>query len=129
MPRPPKSKHIEVPKISPSPGGVQPNSGRKTGIPVSAEDYQLYTAARAKKTAHEARLAEFEERQKAGELIEVDVVRTEWQKILGNVRAKLLGLPTKLAAQAMGCASINEMEALLAEGVHEALQELANDAR
>lgn len=88
----------------------------------------MYNKARAKKTVHEAKLAEYEEREKAGELIEVELVRNEWQQILANVRAKLLSLPTKLAAQALGANTLAEMEALLADGVHEALQELAADA-
>jgi phage terminase Nu1 subunit (DNA packaging protein) len=128
MARLPKPKDVKVPRISDSPGGSQPGAGRKEGVSVTSDAYQVYTRARAKKTVHEARLAEYEEKQKAGELIEVEVVRAEWQQILANVRAKLLALPSKLAAQTFGAASIAEVQGLLQAGVHEVLQEIASDA-
>lgn len=124
-----KSKDIDVPRISPKPGGSQPGAGRKDGVSVTSEAYALYTKARAKKTVHEAKLAEMQERERAAQLVETDAVREEWQKILASTRAKLLGLPAKLAARAIGVDSLAEMEALLTEGVHEALQEMANDAQ
>ncbi|NJD35380.1 MAG: hypothetical protein FIA96_11205 [Betaproteobacteria bacterium] len=123
-----KSKPAKTPKIASGQGGARPGAGRKEGVEVSSKAYQLYNTARAKKTVHEAKLAEYEEREKAGQLIEVDLVRNEWQQILANVRAKLLSLPTKLAAQALGANTLAEMEALLADAVYEALQELAADA-
>jgi phage terminase Nu1 subunit (DNA packaging protein) len=124
-----KAKRIPKPTINPgNPGGAQPGAGRKEGISVTSDAYQVYTRARAKKTVHEAKLAEYEEKAKSGELIEVELVRTEWQQILANVRAKLLALPSKLASQAMGANTIAEMQELLAQGVHEVLQELATDA-
>jgi len=122
------NKAKKAPKIASGRGGARPGAGRKEGVSVTGEAYQVYNQARAKKTVHEANLAEYEEREKAGELVEVAKVRQEWQQILGNLRAKLLALPTKLAAQAFGAGSLAEMEALLADGVHEALQELAADA-
>lgn len=121
-------KPPKLPKIARGQGGARPGAGRKEGVEISSKAYQVYNTARAKKTVHEARLAEYEEKQKAGELIEVDAVRQEWRQILSNVRAKLLSLPTKLASRALGADTLAQMEALLAEGVHEALQELAADA-
>lgn len=115
-------------KVSGGRGGARPGAGRKKGIKIISDVYEEYNKARAKKTLHEANLAEYEEMEKSGELIGAAKVRDEWQRILGNVRARLLALPVKLAAQAYGAGSIAEMEALLAEGVHEALQELAADA-
>jgi hypothetical protein len=121
-------KPPKLPKIARGQGGARPGAGRKEGVEVSSKAYQVYNTARAKKTVHEARLAEYEEKQKAGELIEIDLVRAEWQQILANVRAKLLSLPTKLASQAMSASTLAEMESLLTEGVHEALRELVADA-
>lgn len=124
-----KANTPKKPKIAPAmQGGSLPGAGRKEGMKVDSGDYAIYTKARAKEKIHHAKLAEFEERKVSGELIEVDLVRAEWQQILTNVRAKLLALPTKLAAQAMGADTLAEMEALLTEGVHEALQELVADA-
>jgi hypothetical protein len=123
-----RKQKIDVPQIATGMGGARPGAGRKTAEELSGDVYALYNKARAKKTIHEAKLAEYMEKSRAGELIEVDAVRDEWQQILANVRAKLLALPTKLAAQAMGASTLAEMEALLAQGVSEALQELAADA-
>ena len=94
-----KKKPAKLPKVSAGRGGARPGAGRKEGVEVSNADYKLYNKARAKKTVHEAKLAEFEEREKSGELVEIELVQKEWQQILANVRAKLLALPTKLAAQ------------------------------
>lgn len=123
-----KKAPAKLPKVAAGRGGARPGAGRKEGVEVSNADYKLYNKARAKKTVHEAKLAEFEEREKSGELIEIELVQKEWQQILTNVRAKLLAMPTKLAAQVQAARNLAETEALLAEGVHEALQELAADA-
>lgn len=123
-----KKKPAKLPKVSAGRGGARPGAGRKEGVEVSNADYKLYNKARAKKTVHEAKLAEFEEREKSGELVEIELVQKEWQQILANVRAKLLALPTKLAAQVQAARNLAETQSLLAEGVHEALQELAADA-
>ena len=124
-----KIKAPQKPKIAPAiRGGSLPGAGRKEGIKIDSGDYAIYTKARAKEKIHHAKLAEYEEKKVSGALIEVDLVRAEWQQILANVRAKLLSLPTKLAAQAMSAGTLAEMEALLTEGVHEALQELVADA-
>jgi phage terminase Nu1 subunit (DNA packaging protein) len=126
--RPRKTPDIDVPKIASGQGGARPGAGRKTELELTDDVYRLYNVARAKKMKHESRLAEFEEKQKSGELIEVEVVRVEWQQILANVRAKLLALPSKLAAQTFGAASVAEVQGLLQAGVHEVLQEIASDA-
>jgi len=60
-----------------------------------------------------------------GELLRADEVLKEWQGIVSNVRARLLSLPSKLAARAYGARSRGELQRLLQEGVNEALADLA----
>ena len=108
-------------------GGAREGAGRKAGVPIKTDAYAYYTAARAKKEGHLAKLAEFEEKTASGELVKAAEVLKEWQNIVGNVRARLLGLPSKLAAQAYGARSRGELQRLLQEGVNEALAELTGD--
>ena len=83
-----KTKAQKKPQIAPSTqGGSLPGAGRKAGIKIDSGAYAVYTAARAKEKIHHAKLAEIEERKASGELIEVDMVRAEWQQILEIGRA------------------------------------------
>jgi septation ring formation regulator EzrA len=106
-------------------GGAREGAGRKAGVAVSADSYQQYNAARAKKEGHLAKLAEFEEKTATGQLVKADDVLKEWQNMITNVRARLLSLPSKLAARAYGARSRGDLQRLLQEGVNEALAELA----
>ncbi len=106
-------------------GGARPGSGPKKGVAVSADSYQQYNAARAKKEGHLAKLAELEEKEATGQLVKAEEVLKEWQNVITNVRARLLSLPSKLAAQGYGARSRGDLQRLLTEGINEALAELA----
>ena len=106
-------------------GGARPGSGPKKGVAVSADSYQQYNAARAKKEGHLAKLAELEEKEATGQLVKAEDVLKEWQGIVANVRARLLALPSKLAAQGHGARTRGDLQRLLQEGIAEALEELA----
>lgn len=107
-------------------GGKRTGSGRKT----HAEEgdpghYERYNAARAKREEHNARIAEFEERKLAGDLLEKAEVSAGWQRMAGTIRARLLVLPAKIAPLVIGLESIAEVEAVIADAIHEALRELS----
>ena len=106
-------------------GGAREGAGRKAGVAVSADSYAEYNKARAKKEGHLAKLAELEEKTATGELVKADDVLKEWQNVIANVRARLLSLPSKLAAQGYGARSRGDLQRLLTEGINEALAELA----
>lgn len=115
------------PVAAPSPrGGARPGAGRKKNVKLG-DAYARFNEARAKKEQHNAKLAEFEELERAGELVRADAVRAEWQDIFTRVRARLLSMPSKLAAQAHAGKTVAEVEGVLTAGIHEALQELARD--
>lgn len=62
-----------------------------------------------------------------GELIDAEDVARVWGDYVGNVRSKLLALPSKLAHQILTIDNYGEAEQMIKELVHEALEELVND--
>lgn len=55
-----------------------------------------------------------------------DVAR-EWADLVGRARAKLLGLPPRLAAHAMTCTTVREVEDFARTEVYAALSELGEE--
>ena len=107
-------------------GGARPGAGRKKNVELG-DAYTRFNQARAKKEQHNAKLAEFDERERSGELVRADAVLAEWQGIVASVRARLLSLPSKLGPRLYAAQTLGEVEHLLTEGVSEALLELAHD--
>ena len=91
----------------------------------STPEGQSYEAHRARLTKAKADIAEIEAELKKGTTHAAEAVAAVWADMIGNARAKLLALPTKLAGALDGL-SITEREALLKDGVSEALRELAD---
>ena len=83
-----------------------------------------YEAERARLTHHQANNAALDEAKKRGELIPAEDVAREWADLIGRARAKLLGLPPRLAAHAMTCATVREAEEFARAEVYAALSEL-----
>lgn len=73
----------------------------------------------------DADISEMKRDQLAGSLVEVAAVQAEWAAHIGNARARLLQLPSKVAVRMEDSMSIGEREAVVRELVHEALSELA----
>lgn len=83
-----------------------------------------YQAHRARLTKAKADMAEIEAELMKGTTHAAEAVAAVWSDMIGNARAKLLALPTKLAGALDGL-EITEREALIKDGVAEALRELA----
>lgn len=124
----PKKTVKTTPKQAPGHGGARAGAGRKTKEELSEGAYATFNRARAKERVYKAQLAELKAKLASGELIEVAKVKTEWSQIATNIRSKLLAMPAKLAATALGAATYAEMQDLITEAVHEVLQELADNA-
>ena len=75
---------------------------------------------RARKAKAEADRIEFDLEIKQGKYVETELVTG----IISNCRAKLLALPRKLAPTVSTAESPNEVEEILTNGIHEALDEL-----
>ncbi len=63
-----------------------------------------------------------------GELVRVPLVEVHWQAMIAAMRARLVGLPSKIAPQVSGPDGVAHAQDLIQTGVYEALAEIAGDA-
>ena len=82
---------------------------------------------KARLTKAQADKAELEVSELEAKLIPSDLVADTWIDYVANVRAKLLGLPSKVAHQVLTLEKYSEVEEAIKEQVYDALQELAED--
>ena len=61
----------------------------------------------------------------SNELIRAEDIKNTWIEFVGNVKAKLLNMPAKLAHQVIGLENYAEAEELLMDEINEALTELS----
>ena len=85
-----------------------------------------YTTHRMRLTRAKADIMEMEKAQMEEKLIPASDIETAWIEATTNMRAKLLSLPTKAAAEVFSAESISEVKNLLKEQIYEALNELEN---
>ena len=115
---------VTTPVISSSGrGGARPNSGRKPKTQ-QADAYTRLAEARAKKETYLAQMAELDYKVRAKELIPADVVVSHWQNILGNMRSRLLSVPTQLASTCAGLDAV-DVEKRATAIIRECLEELS----
>ena len=102
---------------------------------IDYKDQQIKEARRGTETEAQARqrlviatanLREVDLAQACGELIEIDVAQTLWQRLVVSFRNKMLLIPTKLAPQVITCKEPTEAQALLEAEIHEALHDLSS---
>ena len=96
------------------------NYNKRTGTGDIAEEKTRLTRAQANK-------AELEVSELEAELIPADLVQSTWIDYVANVRAKLLGLPSRVAHQVITVDKYAEAEIIIKEKVYEALDELVNE--
>ena len=85
------------------------------------------TSERARLACAQADLAQLDLAEQRGELVRAADVLKQWQTTFASVRARLLLIPSRLAARAYAGATLAEVEAVITAGIHEALIELAAD--
>ena len=78
-------------------------------------------------TKAQADKAELEVSELEAELIPAELVQSTWIDYVANVRAKLLGLPSRIAHQVITVDKYAEAEIIIKEKVYEALDELVNE--
>ena len=104
-------------------GGKRQGAGRPSGAKASVtEDFN---AARTRKEAALASLAELDLEVKRGNLIPADAVEEHWSQMVAHTRAKMLNLPGRLATSVVGCPTVQEAERVARDLVYECLRELA----
>jgi phage terminase Nu1 subunit (DNA packaging protein) len=84
--------------------------------------------AKLRKECAQASLAELELQKERGELIEITEVATLVAKEYSTIRAKLLGLPSKLSGIIYSLQSQKEVREVLDNAFREILEELSADA-
>lgn len=84
---------------------------------------------RARLVHHQANIESMKEEEKVGSLISADEVESSWTGMAMSMRAKMLGVPKKVASTALGVTDYTEMEDLVDEYVKEALDELSADPK
>ena len=93
---------------------------KRSGTGDIAEEKTKLTAAQARKA--EIEVEELEEQLRPAQLVE-----DTWIDYVANARAKLLGLPSRIAHQVITTDKYAEAEIIIKEQVHEALNELAQN--
>jgi len=96
------------------------------GVDAAGQRYD-YEQERARLTKAQADKTELEAGELRGYMVRTEWVTEEWQRMLGNLKQRLLSLPTKAAPRVRGALSDAEAAALLESEVLEALQELSSD--
>jgi phage terminase Nu1 subunit (DNA packaging protein) len=95
--------------------------GRATG-----GTYDLM-AERARLSHHQANIEGLKELERRGELVSAHAVALTWQNLIGAARAKLIGMPAKLAPVLLGAIDLHDIEGKLREEIYDALDELAGN--
>ena len=72
-----------------------------------------------------AELLELQAAQQASELIHKDHISRIWNSVTALIKAKLLGLPTRVAADVFAANDIKGIRSILETGIHDVLVELA----
>lgn len=85
-----------------------------------------YTTHRMRLTRARADIMEMEKAQMEEKLIPSEDIENAWLEATANMRAKLLSLPTKAAAEVFAAETIAEVKSLLKEQIYESLTELEN---
>ena len=74
-----------------------------------------------------AALAEIELKRQQGLLVPLGAVGRAWAYLVTALRARMLSIPTKLAASLASLSDPREIRAALQQEIHEALEKLSND--
>jgi hypothetical protein len=95
---------------------------RSAGADVSGGDVSVYKTRMIKA---KARIAEAEADQVDGALLRRTDVEAAWSKMIGNMRARLLSIPTKTAPLVHSSPNIASVSFVLTTALYEALEEIS----
>jgi len=93
-------------------------------LPVESK-YKTLTDARTAHETQKAKLAELEFRKRSGELVEKDEMIKFCSEIITVVRARLLGIGSKVSPDIAGLESIKKIKAIIDKEINDALTELS----
>jgi phage terminase Nu1 subunit (DNA packaging protein) len=117
----PKNEHGRYELVPAVQGYVRYLQERAQGRPGAPEDYHQEKSRLVKLQADKAQL---EVEELADQLVRADDVRKEWEEMLGDMKGRLLGLPSKAAPIVAPQSHPGDVLDVLEDLVNEALQEL-----
>ena len=117
----PKNDHGRYELVPAVQGYVRYLQERAAGRPGAPEDYHQEKSRLVKLQADKAQL---ELDEMSSQLVRADAVQSAWEGILSDVKARLLGIPSKAAPIVSGIDNPGEILGVLDDLVHEALREL-----
>lgn len=85
-----------------------------------------YDQARTRKIAADAELAEMELAKARREFISVEDVRSAWQNVLSNMRARLLSMPSTVAPIVQHETNLGTVKDIIDGAIRECLEELSS---
>lgn len=86
-----------------------------------------YEEARRREMAAKAAMLELDLAHRRGQLVEIEYIADLVGEEYANVRARILGLPTRLAPQVAGVSALPELREIIEAGITEVLEELTAD--
>lgn len=106
-------------------GGARRGAGRKKNTENSADTYQIFNEARAKKEVANAKIAEMEAKRIKGELLKRDDVLKEQAIVARMVRDTILAVPSRIAALLTHKSDEREIERLITSELKSAFRQIA----
>ncbi|MCW8966703.1 MAG: hypothetical protein OQK82_08485 [Candidatus Pacearchaeota archaeon] len=74
-------------------------------------------------------IAELERDKRKGTLLDAKEVETVWMRSVGEVRAGMLAVPSRVAPELIALTDEREMEDAVRDAIHEAMEAIADDAQ
>jgi len=102
----------------------QLDPSQRAELSTLTEDNNSLTGANLRKARAQALKAELEVAVLQGSLVSVEEVAALGQAVIGNVRAKLLGVPQKAAAECFSSESLAECKEIIEVEIRLALEDL-----
>ncbi|HOX59656.1 MAG TPA: hypothetical protein PLC99_22470 [Verrucomicrobiota bacterium] len=120
-------KNTRNPKPAPTDGVLLTAPPLVTDCAIAQTVYDLQLS-RAKREHHEANLAEMKERQRAGELVELQQVHLAYTTLAAQLRSALERIPDKLAPRLAAETDEHTVHTLLLTELDQAMMDMAQTA-
>jgi phage terminase Nu1 subunit (DNA packaging protein) len=120
IPKPERGKYELAPTVQ---AYIRYLRDRSVGADMNGDDQAGAYKTRMLKA--KTRVAEAEADQVDGALLRRSVVEVAWTRMISNMRARLLSIPSKIAPLVHSAPSIAAVSAALTSAIHEALEEIS----
>jgi hypothetical protein len=111
---------------TPPPGGMPIDPAALAGMLTSMGMFANRASAELARDSYVARIRQLEYEERAGKLLDADMVRTAIAKATSTVRTRLLAIPSERAVAIHRCKSPAEVQDLLRDAITRALESLSD---